>query len=103
MVRKLEAVPSTTVTFIATAVALDGMVQLPLWPCTACVMTPPLWMGDETGPTLSGAGRVSKRRQGAVGTSIDGAPSLAPRTIWNTPIVLQLTAAATTIASVRFT
>jgi hypothetical protein len=73
-VKKLDDVPPIAVTFIATAVAVDGIVQLPFVPCTCCVMMPPAGIGVERGPTLSAPGRVSNKRQGDIGTSTEATP-----------------------------
>jgi hypothetical protein len=101
IVRKLAAVPPTAVTFMATAVAVDGMTQLPFVPCTRCVNTPPAGSGVETLPTVSGAGRVSRSRHGAIGTNDDAVPPASPHTC-TAPIIAVPTAAATAIATARF-
>jgi hypothetical protein len=62
------------VTFIVTAVASDGMVQLPLVPVICTVCTPVGPIGVERGPMVSGAGRVSVTRHGVIGTNTDVTP-----------------------------
>ncbi|CAB4853449.1 unannotated protein [freshwater metagenome] len=58
------------------------MVQLPLVPHTLNVTFSPVPMGVLRVPTLSGATRVSARRQGVMVTIADGvagAPASAPK------------------------
>ena len=99
-VRKLEAVPPTAVTFIATAVAEPGIEQLPLAPCTRSRSSPPGPTGVATSPTVSGAGRVSTSRQGGIGTRTDGCPPSCPNTL-TAPPVTRVAAAAATAATAR--
>ena len=70
-VRKLDEVDSSTVTFIVTPVAMEGMVQLPLVPHTAATSVSSPCSGVARGPTLSEPGRVSTSRQAVIGTNDD--------------------------------
>jgi hypothetical protein len=101
MVRKLDEVPPIAVTFIATAVAVAGIVQFPFVPRTGWTMIPPAGIGVDLVPTLSAPGRVSNSRQGSVGTSTDATPPV-PAMTCTAPIVIPPTAATTAIASDRF-
>ena len=102
MVRKLAAVPPTAVTFIATAVAVVGIVQLPFVPWTRCVITPPAGIGIALVPMLSPPGRVSNKRHGSTGMSTEAVPPEPPADTWIAPIEIPPTAATIAIARDRF-
>ncbi len=65
-VRKPAPVGLTIVTFMTTPTAFAGTVQLPLVPRTDAVNVVPAPRGVFRGPTVTGAGRVSNRRQGVI-------------------------------------
>ena len=66
-VRKLDAVPLTTVVFIMMPEAVAGIVQLPFDPWTVISYSLLAPTGVLRGPTFV-PGRVSSRRQGVIGT-----------------------------------
>ena len=79
-VRYDAAVGFTMVTFVLMAVALEGMVQLPLVPLTANGTDSPAPLAPLRVPTCSLPARVSARRHGAIDTyddATDGEPAFA--------------------------
>src|SRR5215218_8370410 len=61
----------TAVRLIATPSASEGITQFPATsPVTCTVSSSPAPIGVARGPMLSGAGRVSSRRQGVIGTNV---------------------------------
>ena len=64
------------VTFMLTAVAFAGTVQLPFVPCTWIVYVSPPTSGVLRGPTTV-SGRVSTMRQGVIDTNVLGLESAA--------------------------
>src|SRR4051794_23066970 len=71
---KLPAGRPVGVAFVDTAVASVGMLQFPFGPSTCCVNTSPGRRAVARSPTLSGSGRVSKRRHGPIGTNTARSP-----------------------------
>jgi hypothetical protein len=72
------------VTFIDTAVAPVGIVQLPFAPHTVATNVSLAPTGVDLGPAVSGAGRVSIKRHGVIGTN-DDAPGEPDADDVNTP------------------
>src|SRR5262245_58906052 len=99
MVRKLCAVPPTTVMLAVTAVAVVGMVHCPFEPRTANTVVSSGPNGPDLGPT-SVAGRVSISRHGVIDTNDDGAVDGAAITV-NSPPAPIATATAAPIAAQR--
>src|SRR4029079_10614746 len=78
-VRKLAPVGLTAVVFVAIPTAVPGIVQFPLLPHTWNVTVSAAPSGVPRPPTWS-VDRVSTRRQGVIGTNVDGVGEVAAPT-----------------------